>query len=321
MKYFIITIDTEGDNLWNWKNGEKITTENSIYLDRFQKLCNRFRFKPVWLSNYEMLNDQRYVDFIKNVIKTDSGECGMHLHAWNTPPIIELPVGENPGTPFLIEYPRDIMNQKIITMTRLIKEKVGVTPVSHRAGRWVINNDYLELLKQNGYVVDCSVTPGIDWSKTRGQSPNSYGNDYSIACRQPYYVFDNFLEVPVTITKSRRFFWAEDFKPKAFLKKLYHYFSGEAIWLRPDGKNLKKMLSLVEQNKDSDYLMFMLHSSELMPGGSPTFKSKEAIEKLYFDLEKLFLTVSQEYVGITLADYVKVRNSFDCQNKNAKGKS
>ena len=40
MKYFIITIDTEGDDQWNWKYGSKITTENVKYLPRFQKLCN-----------------------------------------------------------------------------------------------------------------------------------------------------------------------------------------------------------------------------------------------------------------------------------------
>lgn len=31
MKKFLITIDTEGDNLWEWKNGEKIYTENTLY--------------------------------------------------------------------------------------------------------------------------------------------------------------------------------------------------------------------------------------------------------------------------------------------------
>ena len=28
MKNFIITIDTEGDNLWSWKEGNKITTKS-----------------------------------------------------------------------------------------------------------------------------------------------------------------------------------------------------------------------------------------------------------------------------------------------------
>lgn len=42
---FLITIDTEGDNLW--QNHDRITTENTRFLPRFQALCentpsNRF---------------------------------------------------------------------------------------------------------------------------------------------------------------------------------------------------------------------------------------------------------------------------------------
>lgn len=53
MKYFIITVDTEGDNLWNWKEGKEITTQNAKAIPKFQELCERFKFKPVYLINYE----------------------------------------------------------------------------------------------------------------------------------------------------------------------------------------------------------------------------------------------------------------------------
>jgi len=51
--------------------------------------------------------------------------------------------------------------------------------------------------------------------------------------------------------------------------------------------------------------MFMIHSSELMPGGSPTFQTQESIEKLYADLEVLFSEASQHFEGITLRDFAK----------------
>lgn len=47
MKYFIITIDTEGDNLWTYKKGNQVGVENIKYIPRFQELCNKFGFKPV----------------------------------------------------------------------------------------------------------------------------------------------------------------------------------------------------------------------------------------------------------------------------------
>lgn len=39
MKYFIITVDTEGDNLWEYVAGKEIGTENAKFLQRFQTLC------------------------------------------------------------------------------------------------------------------------------------------------------------------------------------------------------------------------------------------------------------------------------------------
>ena len=36
MKYFIITVDTEGDNLWAYKGGE-IGTKNAEYLAHLKK--------------------------------------------------------------------------------------------------------------------------------------------------------------------------------------------------------------------------------------------------------------------------------------------
>ena len=74
MKYFIITIDTEGDNLWRWKPGQEITTKNVRYLARFQELCSRYGFKPVWLSNWEMINDSSFVEFINKNVEMD-WEC------------------------------------------------------------------------------------------------------------------------------------------------------------------------------------------------------------------------------------------------------
>ena len=50
---FLITIDTEGDNLW--ANPREITTQNARFLPRFQALCERFLLKPTWLTNWEMV--------------------------------------------------------------------------------------------------------------------------------------------------------------------------------------------------------------------------------------------------------------------------
>ena len=53
----------------------------------------------------------------------------------------------------------------------------------------------------------------------------------------------------------------------------------------------------------NSHIEFMLHSSEFMPGGSPTFRDEAAIDALYDDLEQLFAYIAQRAEGMTLAEF------------------
>ncbi len=307
MKKFIITIDTEGDNLWDWKTGKTITTYNTNYLQRFQRLCDEFGFLPVWLSNWEMIHDPSFVDFLKKNIALNHCELGMHLHAWNNPPIYELPFDEHSGQPYLIEYPLEIMEKKIAVITNEMKRIFGICPITHRAGRWAINEDYFRLLYKYGYKVDCSITPGIDWRLSPGQTPGVKGIDYR-GETEGISEHQGILEIPLLTKKTNHFFASRKSNENLLhcvLRGGYYAIKGKQIWLRPDGKNLQEMLYLADYMSKSkhEYLMFMLHSSELMPGGSPTFKAKQDIERLYKDLRILFNKISKEFEGITLEQF------------------
>lgn len=306
MKHFIITIDTEGDNLWKWKPGQEVTTKNVQYLKRFQELCAQYGFKPVWLSNWEMISDPLFVEFINRNAEAGNCELGMHLHAWNNPPFYELPRDERSGAPYLIEYPREIMEAKIAAITEKMKEQFGYVPVSHRAGRWAMNDTYFELLYQYGYRIDCSYTPGISWRDSLGQTPGFAGPDYRKASRD-IQKYKGIVEVPVTVEYTHRMFLDKNKSWKSNVKTALFGMAGQNIWLRPGRDNMKDMLWMIEKNRngDGDYLMFMLHSSELMPGGSPTFKDAEAVEVLYVKLQVLFDVIKDSYEGCTLEEYVK----------------
>lgn len=310
-KKFIITIDTEGDNLWEYTLNEKIGTKNVAYLPRFQKLCNQYGYKPVYLSNYEMINSDKFLYFITTEAEQGNCEIGMHLHAWNTPPEYVLPTRQNrAGLPYLIEYPKEVMEEKISTMTELIYQRTGVRPVSHRAGRWAMNQSYFDILINQGYTVDCSMTPYINWASSKGYTQGSEGSDYSKVIREPNYIYQSnsnarILEVPVTTYKKiiPRVYKGEGCK--SWLKTVFSYVDRKVIWLRPTLHNFDEMKAVIELNdrSDSDYLMFMIHSSELMPGGSPFFRNAEEIEQLYSMLERVFERISKSYIGTTLKQY------------------
>lgn len=304
-RYFIITVDTEGDNLWNWKEGDEVKTENVNYLKRFEDLSNKYGFKPVYLSNWEMLNDERFVEFAKKEEKLGNCEIGMHIHAWNNPPFYQLNIENKDSQPYLIEYPKDIMEQKIDVYLDFYKKLFNRLPISHRAGRWAMNNEYFNLLKKKGIKIDCSYTPYVDWSNTKGQTKGSKGLNYSKATNDLLDI-NGVKEIPTTIMKRHNMCFKRIKNFKTLLIEIYNFVFGRIVWLRPDNDNLDDMKWIVKKNlkKDNNYIMFMIHSSELMPGGSPHFKDEKEIEKLYKNMEELFIYASKDYRGVTLSEYI-----------------
>jgi hypothetical protein len=306
---FLITIDTEGDNLWGTLVGAP-TTKNSIFLWRFQKLCEEFGLRATYLTDYEMARCKDFQELGRNVIRCNAGEIGMHLHAWDTPPIVSLTGKDELCRPFLIEYPDQVIKEKVRFMTELLEDTFGIRPVSHRAGRWAFDERYARTLVEQGYRVDCSVTPGVSWVSGGSRPAGVRGSDYRLFRSDPYWVNltdinvdgePRLLEVPVTIFRGRN--WSR-VRPQIIRRALRRY-SPEHLWLRPNRWNSKYLLEAAERviEEGRPHAELMLHSSELMPGGSPTFKSKADVERLYRDLRLLFSRVAGRFEAATLSEF------------------
>ena len=196
------------------------------------------------------------------------------------------------------------MEEKICTLHNALTDTFGEM-VSHRSGRWALNQHYLALLKKYGYRCDCSVTPGVNWGANLGAT-GMPGSDYSGKQNGAYEIMDGILEVPVSIHKIRYFDVGEIKSSKSFVKEVSHLLRGKTTWMRPSFTSVYRMEKLLDHVKrtNGDYIMFMLHSSELMPGGSPYYKDEISIEQLYKQMEQLFSYASRDFEGITLRDFV-----------------
>ena len=317
--YFLITIDTEGDNLW--QKPDIISTDNAKYLSRFQKLAEKYYFKPTYLTNYEMAKSKEFVKFGKNVLLNNSGEIGMHLHAWSSPPHFELTKNDHHNMPFLIEYPEEVMYNKIEFITNLLENTFDTKMRSHRAGRWAFNETYAKIINQFGYLVDCSVTPHIILDKKCNYNGEFKTISYCGYPNTPYFVdLDNInkmdsssslLEIPLSIiiddetilSYLRRFFSEE-----SILNSILNHITSNPLILRPDGNNLIKMKKILNNATICNWpcVELMLHSSELMPGGSPYFPHEEDIEKLYRDIEDIFETAQGSFQGETCSGFYSI---------------
>ncbi|BFK64088.1 polysaccharide deacetylase family protein [Dorea formicigenerans] len=307
MKYFIITVDTEGDNLWNWNEGEKITTQNVKAIPKFQALCERFEFKPVYLINYEMAMNDELVEYLKEKAKKNLCEIGIHIHAWNTPPVYKLE-GKYNGNPYITEYPKEIMLEKVTFLKNLIEDRFDTKVISHRSGRWATNEEYFKVLKEVGIKIDCSVTPEINMSMLAGRSCKK-GPNYTHFQKNTYSICDGIIEVPMSTRKVRRLVNG------SLQHKIKCLLLGDALWMRILSENItdvKYLKNKIEKENKCNYIEFMLHSSELMPGGSPYFPSDKDVDQLFESLKRVFKDFSQNgYTGVTLKQYIKLTENID----------
>lgn len=301
MKYFIITVDTEGDNLWKHAKDNDIQTQNAFFIPRFQELCEKYKLKPVYLTNYEMINNADYVEYVKPKVIAGKCEVGIHVHGWNNPPIYDLKCNCG-GNAFLVEYPDNVMEEKFKHTYNLICRKIGKAPFSHRAGRWVMDDRYFKLLEKYGVNIDCSYTPSVSWMSTKGES-RSYGCDYTQVPAYSHYI-GRVLEVPMSILKTRQIIRLTSIK--SIIKQIIR---GKSIWLRPASSSLREMKWLIKTNPNKDnYVEFMIHSSELMPNGSPYFKTKKDVEELFITMDALFAYATNKgYKGCTLEEFYNIK--------------
>ena len=318
-KYLLVTIDTEGDNIW--RGVDKISTQNAKYIPRFHSLCEKYHFRPTYLTNYEMASSKDFIKFLKLTLSNNTAEVGMHLHAWNSPPYYKLSDDDQKSMPFLIEYPFDVMCEKISFLTELLQDTFEVKMLSHRAGRWAFNERYAKIISKMGYKVDCSIIPHITLDRLIYYGGKKKIISYEKFRETPYLIdLDNIikededsslLEIPLSsiIHEASFFSILRDINPiNSFSVKIINRLTKNPHILRPNGQNLinmKRILRNAEINK-WPCVSLMLHSSELMPGGSPYFPNSESIENLYADLEVLFAIAKNSFEGVTCKEFYDI---------------
>jgi len=317
---FLITIDVEGDNLW--AKPRVVTTRNAGFLPRFQSLCEGFGLRPTYLVDHDMARAPALQEFAHDLLRRRVAEIGMHLHAWTTPPLVPLTADDLRSQPYLMEYSRRVIEDKVAVMTAVLEDEIGAPVTSHRAGRWGLNETYAQVLFAQGYRVDCSVTPGVSWRHHRGNPEGAGGPDYTAFPSEAYFLnlqdisrpgTSALLEVPMTIVPTHspiaRVLHSPvehtPLAPSSLARRALGRIFPTVRWLRPNGRNRRQLVQIVEDAVagGSGHLEFMLHSSELMPGGSPRFQRSADIENLYADLDALFTAARERCVGQTLSEY------------------
>ena len=325
----VITVDTEEDN--QWRIGEIVTsTRNIKYVPRFQELCERYALKPTYLCTHGVLNADGFSLTLTRYQKEGCAEIGAHLHPWANPPFSGYSQDELCRHPFPSELPDSLFRAKLTALTDCVADRTGRRPTCYRAGRWGFCESHIPVLADLGYEIDCSVTPWVSWKQTPGA--RAYGPDYTEARSEPYSLdardvcrkgTSQLLEVPVTILFTHPLMRDRDAFCRLFagfqttmagrvLNRLFHV---ACQWFRPFpgiAADVLETVYLEACRRELPVVEMMLHSSELMPGGSPNYPDGESVERLYGVLERAFEVVAVNGgKGVTLSEFgIERRTKF-----------
>jgi hypothetical protein len=228
-----------------------------------------------------------------------------------------------------------VMRDKIRFMTDLLEDRFQQKMRSHRAGRWGFNAVYARLLVENGYQVDCSVTPHRSWAEYLGDPNGAGGPDFRRFPEQPYFVdLDQIdrpgnsplLEVPLSVIET---IWApivacQPIKAPKYLQRISRRIMPIILEMVPRDKKrnyryMRKIMRYAIKHR-RPCVVLATHSSELMPGASPFFPTAASIERLYGRLEMLFSTAVESFSGMTLSEFrtaIATCGQLQAQNHSA----
>jgi hypothetical protein len=277
-----VAIDTEEDN-WGAYQETRPTTRNISHLIELQELFDRWGARPTYFVNRPPLISGEALAVLGTLAERDDVEIGGHCHPWNTPPMS----AGNVAT-MMCNLGFEQNQAKIRDITTRITSELGTRPTTFRSGRWGMGPTVARALAAEGYRIDCSVTPLLDWTATGGP-------DFSNAPRQPYRfepadpltpVPDgSMIEMPATIG-----FLRGDQQKMAALRhaltrtvlrhsKVLGLLDRAGILCRrplsPEGASADEMIRLTNRLADASQpvIGITFHSCTLLPGATPYVRS------------------------------------------------
>ena len=274
-----ISIDTEEDN-WGHYGWDGATTRNILELGRIQDVFEKWGARPTYLTNYAPLAHAESVSVMGELAALETVEIGAHCHPWNTPP--RTVSGERHS--MMSEQDQETNRSKIQAVVEKLNSELGVQPRVFRAGRWGLSSSVSRALFDLGIMIDCSVSPGIDWSDFGGPDfSRSEFAPYRFAPDEPMTPRGDgsMVQLPTTVgflrgqpgwqnrlrtslQRSRLSIW----RVIGVLDRLGLM---QRRWLSPETSDGSTMVRLAENSLElgSTFLQLTFHSSTLLPGATP----------------------------------------------------
>lgn len=281
-----ITVDVEEEGLFSGRYPhEPVGVRNVEALHRLEFIPREFGFPLTLLPTYPVCRDPRCREILAEWRDRRGAEIGAHLHPWNTPPFADLGLPEPIPSDLL---PPDLLREKLETLLATIENEFGLRPQSFRMGRFDLGRQVSAMLPEHGIKVDSSIVPA---RRVPG------GPDHFLAPERPYLLESSsgglaVLEAPLTVVsvfpraRERLYSLASALRPEKAGKLLSAYRRVAVAGIQPAWFSLASMKLAVRlhRRRGGRVLVMFLHSSELLPGATPGFRTGAAVERLVLKL-------------------------------------
>ena len=162
----VVTVDTEEEFDWN-KNfdSSKTGVTHMEKIGRFQNVFDHYGIKPVYVIDYPIASQEQGCGLLRDYVRDGRALIGAHLHPWVTPPHKEEVSFYNsyPGN-----LPRELEAQKLAALSDCIEKAFGFRPTLYKAGRYGNGPNTYRILEEQGFEIDTSPCPPMDFSDQGG---------------------------------------------------------------------------------------------------------------------------------------------------------
>jgi hypothetical protein len=286
--HYCVTIDTEEE--WDWSSGyptQSDSVENIRQLARFQDVLDSLKTKVTYFTNYTVLANPRSRAVIQDLSQRPNVEIGLHLHPWNTPPFPSHGL-VSPRESYLHNLPWPLALAKLDSLMDAAAV-AGIHATSYRGGRYSTSPQIQNYLRDHGIIADSSIMPWTTWKddgapdyRSSGPLPNRLAPRFSgdsALWELPLtfgYVGPDYAKSLVAACDRSPF---RQLKAGSILERLTGF---RKCWLNlenPLGEGMTDLFpSILRQTLP--FVCFTMHSSSLIPGGSPYVRTQADLDRL-----------------------------------------
>jgi hypothetical protein len=298
----VVVVDTEEEFDWSAKFSPSNTSVQAMRdIGRVQDIFDAYHITPVYVVDYPVASQSDGYRPLQEIHATGRCLIGAHVHPWVNPPYAEQ---VNTYNSFVGNLPQALEAAKLRVLSDTIDARFGERPVIYKAGRYGVGAHTADILEEQGYEVDVSVCPHIDYSAEGGPDFTHYSG-------WPYWFGKNrrLLELPLTVGFTgllRR--WGSTLyrlASRSLLTRLHligiltRLCCVNKVWLSPEGYCLEENIALLRAlyRDGLRVFSFVMHSPSVVPGYTPYVTSQCDLVRFLSHCRRFFDFFMEELGG------------------------